>query len=231
VRELEILGDCHGCKVRAESAFCALSMESLTVLDQISYAVNYPENATLFTEDQGCRGVFLVCSGRAKVSTRSQDGRELMLRVAMAGEILGLSSVIANSPYRFSAVTLAPSTIRFVKREEFVNFLKSFPDTSLNALHALSLEYERVINSLRSLALVQTATARVAQLLLRTAPEDAGGGNVRLLLTQEQIAQMTATTRETVTRLLAQLRRERVIVLRGSRLEIIDRRALERLAS
>jgi len=58
-----------------------------------------------------------------------------------------------------------------------------------------------------------------------------GTGNIRLLLTQEQIAQMTCTTRETVTRFFTQLRREQVIALRGSNLLIVDRMALEKMAS
>lgn len=230
---LTTLDGCMGCKARSSSAFCNLPEAALGELDRLSFAVSYPEHAILFTEEQICKGTFLVCSGKVKLSARAQDGKEFMLQAALSGQILGLSAAIAGVPYGFSALTLAPSTIRFVRREDFLQFLKFSPDSALNAVHALSFEYDQVLTSLRSIALLHTASARIAQLLLRMAAgaQEGQESNVRLLLTQEQIAQMTGTTRETVTRFFAQLKRENVIDVRGSSLVIRDRYALERIAS
>jgi CRP/FNR family transcriptional regulator len=233
--QLATLDGCAGCKSRSSNAFCNLSGSALSELERLSLAVSYPEHAILFSEDQPCKGVFLVCTGKVKLSSRAHDGREFMLRAATSGDILGLSSAMTGRAHEFTARTLAPSSIRFVRREDFVSFLKSSPDTGLQAVQALSTEYLEILESLRSVALLHTATARVAQLLLRMAassPDEVGlGSNVRLLLTQEQIAQMTGTTRETVTRFFAQLKREDVIAVRGSSLLIKDRHALERIAS
>ena len=229
-----MVAGCAGCRVRGHSAFCNLSNAPLAELERLSFAVSYPEQATLFVEDQPCRGVFLLCEGKVKLSARSHDGKQLMLRAAEAGETLGLSATIAGMPYEVTATTMAPSLVRFVKREEFLQFVQSSTEISLNAVQALSQEYHQAFESLRSIGLLHTASGRIAQLLLRIAANsesEAGAGNIRLLLTQEQIAQMTCTTRETVTRFLAQLKRERVIALRGSNLLIVDRPALERLAS
>jgi len=228
-----MLTGCAGCKVRAQSAFCNLPDGPLAELERLSFAVSYPEQAILFSQDDACRGVFLLCAGKVKISARSHDGRQLMLRVAEAGETLGLSATVSGMPYDVTATTMAPSTVRFAKREEFLSFLQSSTEIGLNAVQALSLEYHRAFESLRSIALSHTATGRIAQLLLRiaaNAPHEPAG-NIRLLLTQEQIAQMTCTTRETVTRFLTQLRREQVVALRGSNLLILDRRALEKMAS
>jgi CRP/FNR family transcriptional regulator len=202
-------------------------------LDRLSFAVSYPPQAILFSQEDPCRGVFILCAGKVKISARSHDGKQLLLRVAEAGESLGLSATISGKPYDVTVTTLAPSIARFVKRDDFIGFLQSSPESGLNAVHALSVEYQGAFESLRSIALSHTATARIAQLLLRMAansPQEASG-NVRLLLTQEQIAQMTCTTRETVTRFFTQLRREQVIALRGSNLLIMDRRTLEKIAS
>jgi CRP/FNR family transcriptional regulator, cyclic AMP receptor protein len=229
---LSTVDGCAGCKTRSASAFCNLPGLALYELDRLSLSVSYPEQAILFTEEQLCKGVFLVCSGKVKLSARAQDGKEFMLQAALTGQILGLSAAMAGVAYGFSAVTLAPSSIRFVRREDFLQFLKSSPDSALNAVQALSFEYEQVLVSLRSMALLHTASARIAQLLLRISAEtpEGQGGNLRLLFTQEQIGQMTGTTRETVTRFFAQLKRENVIDMRGSSLVIRDRYALERIA-
>jgi CRP/FNR family cyclic AMP-dependent transcriptional regulator len=227
--------NCHACKLRSDTAFCNLSSEALRELDQISYSVTYPEHALIFTADLPCHGVFLLCSGRAKLSTASRDSKKVMLRVAGPGEVLGLSSVLAGSHYEVSAETLSPAVVRTMKREDFLRFLQVFPETSFQVLNALGQEYQTALQSLRSLAWFPTATARVAQLLLHISESEEDRrsqpqGKVKLLLTQEQIAQMTATSRETVTRLLSQLRRERIISIRGSDLVIRDRSALERMA-
>lgn len=228
-----MLTGCAGCKVRPHSAFCNLPDGLLAELDRLSFAVSYPQQATLFSQGDPCRGVFILCSGKAKISARSHDDKQLLLRMLDAGESLGLSSTIAGTPYDVTAITAAPSVVRFVKRDEFLGFLRSSPESSLNAVHALSLEYQGAFESLRSIALSHNATSRIAQLLLRMASNGSqeSAGNIRLLLTQEQIAQMTCTTRETVTRFFTQLRRRHIVTIRGSNLLIMDRLALEKMAS
>jgi CRP/FNR family transcriptional regulator, cyclic AMP receptor protein len=225
--------NCQACKNRDNRAFCSLSPEALRALDEISYSVAYPEHAVIFTADSPCNGVFMLCAGRAKLSTASRDDKKVMLQVASAGEILGLSSVLAGSHYEVGAETLSPAVLRLMKRDDFLEFLHKFPETSFRLLEALGQEYTVALQSLRSLAWFPTATARVAQLLLHICEEDNGGNRqakVKMLLTQEQIAQMTATSRETVTRLLGQLRRQRIIAIRGSDLVIRNRAALEQMA-
>lgn len=224
------LENCSSCRNRSASAFCSLSSEALQALEQISFAFPYPERTTLFAENQPCRGVFLLCSGRAKLTTSAPSGKTLILRAVEAGEVLGLSSVLSGAYYQVTARIASPTaTVRFIKRDEFIRFLRTFHEGNLHVIQALGQEYEHALENLRSLAWLSTATARVAQLLLQIGGSE--GNNGRLLLTQQQIAQMTATTRETVTRLLLQLRKDRIISLQGSDLLIRNRAALERMAS
>ena len=234
VDQVALVG-CTSCKLRADSAFCSLPFDTLALLDKLSYAVTYPQRVILFSQEQPCRGVFILCSGKAKVSATSRNGKPLMIRVAEAGEVLGLSAAISGVNYDVTAETLATSAVRFIKREDFIHFLQNSSKSINNVIAALGREYEQALDSLRSLALLDTATARVAQLLLKICANGKNGHHrelsAKFLLTQEQIAQMTATTRETVTRLLMQLRRDRVISIRGSDLIIRNRRALEKLAS
>ena len=233
LKVLRFIENCPACKLKEITAFCNLRTEALRQLDQISYSVTYPEHALIFTADSPSHGVFLLCSGRAKLSTASRDTKKVMLRAAGPGEILGLSSVLSGTRYEVSAETLAPSVVRLMKREDFLGLVHAFPEVSLQLLNALGQEYQIALQSLRSLAWFPTATARVAQLLLQISEEEQRmdrSGKVKLLLTQEQIAQMTATSRETVTRLLSQMRREHIISIRGSDLVIRNRAALEQMA-
>ena len=59
----------------------------------------YPGGATLFLEKQEPRGVFVLCAGQVKLSISSSAGKKLILRIAKAGEILGLMAAMSGSPY------------------------------------------------------------------------------------------------------------------------------------
>lgn len=227
------LQSCQSCKTRAKTAFCALSENSLRAFDQISYPVTYPSHATLISSEQLCQAVFVLCSGRAKLSTAVRDGKCVMLRVAEAGEVLGLSSALSGRRYEITAETMSPAVVRILKREDFLKFLREHAEIHAFVLESVAREYEGALDSLRSLAWFPTATARVAQLLLhmcKASPDSQHEPRTKMAFTQEQIAEMTATSRETVTRLFTHLRREQIISLRGSDLIIRDRTALERLA-
>src|SRR5215471_19834305 len=115
-----MVDSCSHCKLRGEHAFCNLPQEALQTLARLSYPVNYPAHVTLFSEGQPCGGLFVLCSGKAKV-TASRAGKPLMLRTAHAGDVLGLSSAFTHSHYDVTAETLSPSTVRFVKKDDFMD--------------------------------------------------------------------------------------------------------------
>lgn len=90
---LEIIESCLSCPHREDRLFCNLSGRALQDLAAITSPATYPKGATLFLEGQAARGVFIVCSGRVKLSTSSADGRTLILRIADSGEVLGYPRV------------------------------------------------------------------------------------------------------------------------------------------
>ena len=103
----------------------------------------------LFLEKQDSRGVFILCAGEVKLSISSSAGKTLILRIAKAGEILGLMAALSNSPYEVTAETLRPCQVAFVRRDEFVRFLAKHPEAYLAALNAAWLALQR---SLRTIA-------------------------------------------------------------------------------
>src|SRR5512146_2537096 len=107
--------DCDECHLRSENFFCALSAQSLCAFNEIRKSSVLPDVAVLFVEGQHPRGVFMLCEGTAKLSTTSVEGKTLILRIARAGEILGLDSVITGTPYHLTAETLQPCRLSFVE--------------------------------------------------------------------------------------------------------------------
>ena len=230
---LPIVDQCAKCTFRADNFFCSLSPESRRDLDAIKHTTSYPEGAIVFVEGQSARGVHVVCQGRAKLTTTSRDGKTLILRIAQPGEILGMHSVISNRPHEVTVETLQPCQLAFVAREDFLRFLKTHPDACLQSAQHLSRDCRSAYNSIRSMGLSHSAIEKLARLLwewTEGAKPVEGQIRVKLALTHEEISQIVGISRETVTRLLGDLKRQQVTELKGSTLIVRNPAALQRLA-
>lgn len=232
---LEIEYNCRTCDRRRDYLFCNMSNEAMAALDAIKFTSVYPKGSVLFVEGEEPRGVFILCSGRAKLTMSSSQGKTLIVKIAEPGEALGVSASILSKRYEVSAETLEPAQVNFIKRDDFQRFLASNPEAPLHAAQQLSEKYHAAQRDIRALGLSQTTGERLARLLLDWCDTDGEktvkGARLKVLLTHEEIAQMIGTTRETVTRLFSDLRRKKIIEVKGSTVLIPDRRQLERLVS
>jgi CRP/FNR family transcriptional regulator len=229
---LEIVESCLTCKLRADKIFCNLPAATVQALEAIKYTTAYPKGAVLFVEGQAPRGVFILCRGRVKLSICSSDGKTLILKIAEAGEVLGLSASVSGKPYELTAETLDPCQVNFVKREDFLHFLRGHNDVCLRVAEQLSEKYNTACHEIRSLGLSHSAAEKLAKLLLEWSMRNGGArqpDRMKLTLTHEEIAQMIGTSRETVTRLFADFKKRQLIQLKGSTLVIRNRPALESL--
>jgi CRP/FNR family cyclic AMP-dependent transcriptional regulator len=229
---LEIVDNCMLCKLRDENFFCALPPETLKALDAIKYSTAYPGGAMLFSEGQTPRGMFLLCRGRVKLSITASDGKALILKIAESGDVLGLHATVSGTPYEMSAETLHPCQINFIRRDDFLKFLKEHADACMQAAHHLSNHCQSAFDQIRSLGLSHSAREKLARVLLEWASngeQTPDGVRVKLAMTHEEIAQMIGTSRETVTRILTEFRKKRLALIKGSNLLIQNRPALERM--
>jgi CRP/FNR family transcriptional regulator len=231
---LEIVDNCESCKIKRDECFCNLSPPILKTFSTISHQTTYPSDATLFVEGQNPRGVFLLCSGKVKLSTSSRDGKVLILKMAGPGEMLGLSAVISGTEYELTAETAMPCQVNFVPREPLLELLQRHGEAGLRSAQALSREFQSAYRDIHDLILARSSAGKLAKLLLSWTPPSGNSTKeirVRSGLTHEEMAQMIGASRETVTRLLSDLRKKQLIRLEGSTLVIRNRMALEALVS
>ena len=232
---LDIIESCLACKMRVDKIFCDLPDPAVQALEQIKYATAYPKGAILFVEGQAPRGIFVLCKGRVKLSICSTDGKTLILKIAEAGEVLGLSASVSGNPYELTAETIDPCQINFVKRDDFLHFLKEQPDACMRVAEQLSEKYNSACREIRSLGLSHSAAEKLAKLLLEWTAKNGEGSKqeprIKLALTHEEIAQMIGTSRETVTRLFAEMKKRQIVQAKGSTLVIRNKVALKALAT
>ena len=223
---------CAQCTERSERIFCNLPDDAIERFDEIAMQISYPSRSIVFEEGQRASGIFVVCSGQIKLSATSRDGRTMILKIALPGDVLGLTATLNDLPYEVTAETLEPCQIRSVRRRDFLDFLAQFGNVSRQAAQVIAREYHEVFLDARRLALSGSAAGRLAQLLLDWARTSSCGKpemRFTMALTHEELANMAGTSRETVTRLLNQFERDELIARHGSSITILRAHEMERL--
>ncbi|MFZ3342392.1 MAG: Crp/Fnr family transcriptional regulator [Terriglobales bacterium] len=232
---MEIIESCLTCKLRADRLFCNLPPAALRSFESIKYTTVYPKGAVLFVEGQAPRGIFILCKGRIKLSVSASDGKTFILKITEDEEVLGLSATISGKPYELTAETLAPSQLNFVKREDFLRFLKDNSEACFRVAEQLSEKYNVACHEVRALGLSHSAAEKLAKLLMDCSSKNGEAHKqeprLKLSLTHEEIAQMIGTSRETVTRLFADLKKRQIVQTKGAIVVIRDKAALRALAA
>lgn len=231
---LKIIESCLACPVQGERLLCNLSDVGLRALDEITTPITYPKGAVLFVEGQQARGVYVVCSGRIKLSVGSADGNTVILRISDPGDVVGLPGTISGTPYDLTAEVLEPAQVNFIPRDQFLGFLSQHAEAAVAVSRVLSEICHRTYQEVRALGLGRTASQKLSRFLLDWAANSrrvAASAHIPLTLTHEEIAQTIGTSRETVTRLFSMLKRSQVVQVKGSSLTIRDRDALESMAN
>ncbi|MBZ5719523.1 MAG: Crp/Fnr family transcriptional regulator [Acidobacteriia bacterium] len=231
---LPIVDNCSSCKLRGSGFFCSLSQPTVEALNQIKHTASYPEGALVFMEGQAARGVYMVCQGRVKMLTTNSDGKTLILKIAQAGEILGVHSVVTGKPHELTVETLQPCQLAFIGRDDFLRFIQEHGDACLHATQHLGRDCQSAYDVIRSIGLSHSVSEKLARLLLQWSADarvSNGVVQLRLTLTHEEIAQLIGSSRETVTRTLGDFKKHSVIELHGSALLIRNLSALQKLAA
>src|SRR5208283_1726646 len=118
---------------------------------EITSASSYPKGAFLFLEGQVARGIFILCSGRVKLSGSSSAGKTIISRFAEPGEVLGVASVISARPYVLTAEVFEPTQTNFVSTAHFLGFLRKHGDAALRAAQQLAENYDAALSELRNI--------------------------------------------------------------------------------
>ena len=230
---LEIIESCVGCKLSRSHFFCTFSPAVLRSVDVASHHSILPAGAILFVEGQTPRGIYILCSGKVKLSTTSKEGKVLILKQAEAGEVLGLSAAVSGMNYEMTGETATPCQINFVSRTDLMSLLQCESEVGVHAAQWLSRDFQAAYRDIRDLVLARGSAGKLARLLLSCAPvqkTESVEFRLRSPMTHEEMAQRIGSSRETVTRLLSDLKKKRLIRLEGATLVIRDRPALEALA-
>jgi len=214
--------------------FCNLGDRALSDFNDLGAQSEVPAGTRLFSEDERGDTVFVLCGGQVKLSCTSREGKTLILKIAMPGDVLGLSAAISGTPHEVTAVTVEPTQIKSIPRTDFLAFLEKHGEASLHSAKVLSDEYKSAFVDARRLALSTSAPGRLASVMLdwgRAASCGKPEMKFNMRLTHEELADMIGSSRETVTRALNRFKREKLIEIRGVSVLILSPEKLETLTA
>ena len=218
-----------------DRALCSMGGAVGARFNNTGMEMSFRRGARLFTEGEQPHCVFMVRSGHIKLYSTSQEGKTIILRVADGAQVLGLSAALTASELQVSAVALEHCRVSAIPVKDFLKFLADSPDAARQAIHCILEEYRVLSDEIQRLSLPATGAVRLAALLLdwMKIPQREGsiGSGFTMVLTHEEIGAMTASSRETVSRLLTYFRREKLIDTKGPSLTVLRPKALALLAA
>jgi CRP/FNR family transcriptional regulator len=209
-------------------------LRAIPGIDRVSRTRIYPRGAVVFHEGNVSRGVYVLSSGRAKVSISSADGRKLIIRVARAGDVLGLYAGLTGRPFEATAEMVEGGRVDFISRADLLSLMWANHTLHDDLVEMFSRQFSEFVDNTRMLLLSESALEKLARLIVRWGRDfgerTSEGIRVKLLLTQEEIAQVIGASRETVTRLFSTLKRDQIIRVKRDSMWIRDSEALAAIA-
>lgn len=214
--------------------FFGLDQAAIDELGVYKMVNTYKKNQAIFMQGNPPHGVYCIQSGKVKISSVGKEGKETILRLASAGEILGHSTLFSNEAYTASAIAMENCVVCYLDKEIFFKAIAKYPILTLNIISQLSQTMRA--SEAQNVALVQkNVRERFAALLLKL-KETYGsqvGDQVRLdiKLTRDEMASMIGTSMETLVRLMTEFKNEGIIEQDGKIIFIIDENKLVQFAN
>ena len=182
-------------------------------------------------EGQTASGIFAVCGGQVNLSISSLEGKAIILRIAEAGELLGLPATLSGRPYEVTAEVSEQARVNFIPRAAFLRFPSAHPEAVIQVAQLLTDSHYAGHEVIQSLGLSRSASEKLARFLLGWSADHARGQDrLRIALSQEEIGEMIGVSRETVTRLLTVFKKRNLLTVKGATVNICNRAALQSLA-
>jgi CRP/FNR family cyclic AMP-dependent transcriptional regulator len=151
---------CLDCQQRSDRVFCDLEPDALEAFDGIKSTQTFQKGTVLFREGQPARGVFLLCTGRVRLTVCSESGRRMTVRVASSGEMLGLSAAVSGGRYEVTAEALETIQAAAVRRKDLLHFLHDHPHVCLKVVNLLSEDLHVAYDRVRAVGLGRTRHSR-----------------------------------------------------------------------
>jgi CRP/FNR family transcriptional regulator, cyclic AMP receptor protein len=204
--------------LRRVTILSELSDKDLDTLSQRLVPRTYIKEAIIVSQEEEGDSLFIIKSGKVKVTLYGDSGREVILSIFQAGDYFGEMSLIDNQPRSANVIAIDESEVLILSRPAFSQQIEENPRVAQGIMRELCRRLRRADAAIGSLALLDVY-GRLAHVLLdyskREGTQTAAGVQINERPTQQDLANMVGTTRETVSRALSEFQRRGWIEMRG----------------
>lgn len=211
------------------TVFSKLKSDELKLICESSYEKRYQKGEIIFFENDEYGGLYLLVSGRVKLSMLSPEGKEKVLNILQEGDIMGEVSFFDLDPHPITAEAMENARIVIIPREKLEEIITNKPGLALKIIESLAKKTRLLTSQVRELVF-HDAAGRMASLLRRFADdfgvEIKGGMMIDLILTHKEIANLIGSSRVTVTKIMNNFIDEGIIKMYKRKIVIVDEEKL-----
>lgn len=205
--------------------FSDLEENSLNQILELGNLKLYSKDEIILNEDDAGTALFVIVSGKVKISRSSRDGKEVILTIMNESDFFGEMAILDGFSRSATVTALEDSKLFIIQRNDFLNLLKDHTEVSIALLQELTQRLRAAGMKIKALSL-KDAEGKVASVILQLAEEigkiKSGVVEIERLPYQHELANMAGTSRETISRTLHTFAKKGLVELEGTHLRILD---------
>jgi CRP-like cAMP-binding protein len=215
--------NCNFCDSRLLSVFKELKGTQLEEMNQHKSCVHFKKGQSIFNENGTPFGLYCVNQGKIKLTTNGIDGKEQILRLSKAGDILGYRALLSGEHYSSAAIALEDSAVCFLPKEILFSLLENNKLLGFEMMKLLSNDLKVAEQHIVSLS-QKNVRERVAEalLFLKATYGLLSDETIAVALSREEMADFVGTATESVIRILSEFNTDKIIQLDGKKIKILD---------
>ncbi len=224
---------CKCCEIGCSYVFHGLPDDAWKELSPAMRPMDLGAGETVFHEGMPAFGLYIVCQGKVKVAKHTRAAHSQILKLLGPGEILGEKTLFDRETYTCYAKSLEPSRLMFIPKDDFLAFVRKYPDVALRLVEKLSREGKVFGEKLVEIT-SRSAKERVARVLVELyrafGTQTEKGQDIGVELPRTELAEMAGVSTETAIRVLSDLKEREIIALHGPRIVILKMDNMNSLA-
>ena len=214
--------------------FAGLKEDDLKRIRAIASLRQIKRKEVLFSDGEEARGFYVILSGKVKLFKVSPEGKEQILHIVSAPDAFAEAALFLEGTYPAFAEAMTDSQFLYFPKRDFIQLIEKNPQLSINIIVTLSHFLKRFASLIEELSLKEVSS-RVAKyvvdLSIKSSKEGKSPKEVELDLSKTQLALKLGTISETLSRTLAKMKAKKIIDVKKNKIIILNREALEELAS
>ncbi len=216
--------ECHACALRTTSLVCRAAEADPPSFQRVLHRFLYHPHQIVFYEGHEALGLYVLCTGKVKLTTTSSRGHQRIVDIVGVGDLIEQSGFCEGACHAVTCETLEPSQICLIERQGYLELLERNPSLATELLQRVSRDV--LPAKIASGRLPSCTTAeRLADVLLdlgkRFGSRERDSIKLGIRLTRQELAELAGVAPETVIRLLSRFKRERLVATNGREITLL----------